>query len=85
VQCTIGAEVKDAMKNHNSALDLVGCPECNASAEVVDRFVLTSTDGPVEHVKVHCINRHWHTAAADTLPAVPAGLTVNHEPVRETY
>jgi hypothetical protein len=62
------------MNNRNTALDLVGCPECKAPAEVVDRFVLPSTDGPVEHVKVHCINRHWHTGAAETLPTVPAGL-----------
>jgi hypothetical protein len=27
-------------------------PECAAPAEVVDRFVLESTDGPIEHAIV---------------------------------
>ncbi len=35
------------------------CPECGQPAEVVDRFLLESTDGPVEHVKVRCIAKHW--------------------------
>lgn len=34
------------------------CPECGAVAEIRDRFVLPSTDGPVEHVRVLCIRRH---------------------------
>jgi hypothetical protein len=34
------------------------CPQCGRIAEVVDRDVWPSTDGPVEHVHVRCIARH---------------------------
>ena len=57
-------------------LDLVVCPECAAPAEVVDRYVLPSTDGPVEHVKVQCLGRHWFVLPAAALPPV---RTVNVE------
>jgi hypothetical protein len=29
-------------------LEIVNCPECTAPAEVADRFVLESTDGPIK-------------------------------------
>jgi len=51
-------------------LDLVVCPECAAPAEVVDRFALASTEGPVEHVKVQCLSRHWFVLPAAALPPV---------------
>ncbi len=34
------------------------CPECGEIAEIRDRFVLSSTDGPVEHVQMLCLRRH---------------------------
>ena len=58
--------------DHNNELDLVVCPECAAPAEVVDRFALPSTDGPVEHVKVVCLARHWFLLPAGALPTVHA-------------
>ena len=51
-------------------LDLVVCPECGAPAEVVDRFALPSTDGPVEHAKVLCLMRHWFLLPTAALPTV---------------
>lgn len=36
-------------------MDTVDCPECGLPAEVLDRFVLESTDGPVEMIKIRCI------------------------------
>ena len=51
-------------------LDLVVCPECAAPAEVVDRYALPSTDGPVEHVKVQCLGRHWFVLPTAALPPV---------------
>ena len=33
-------------------------PGCPGPAEVVDRVVLESTSGPVEHVHVRCLHRH---------------------------
>lgn len=71
------------MNNHeNTELDLVGCPECGAPAEVVDHFVLHSTNGPVEHVKVQCVSRHWFTLPLGSLS--PAGAPVGKEPDRWT-
>jgi hypothetical protein len=40
-------------------LELTNCPECGAPAEIVDRFVLPSTEGPVEHVKTRCVTGPW--------------------------
>jgi hypothetical protein len=40
--------------------DLVACPEpgCHAMAEVVDRYALSSTDGPVSMVRTRCLGKH---------------------------
>ncbi len=61
-------------------MDATTCPECGAPAEVTDRFTLESTDGPIEHVRVHCVARHWFLLSTASLaryraaarPAVPA-------------
>jgi hypothetical protein len=44
-------------------LQLTACPDadCQLPAEVVDRFVLPSTEGPIEHVMLHCLARHTFT------------------------
>ena len=34
------------------------CPECGVPAEVRDRHVLSSTDGPIEHARVRCVEGH---------------------------
>lgn len=44
---------------HSRDLEFTGCPECAAPAEIVDRFDLPGTDGPVAHIKVLCLHRHW--------------------------
>jgi hypothetical protein len=61
-------------------LDLVVCPQCAAPAEVVDRFTLPGTDGPVEHVKVRCLQRHWFLLPVASLPVV--GVLTDPERVR---
>jgi len=48
------------------------CPQCGQIAEVVDRDVLPSTDGPVEHVHVRCLAKHRFV-----MPVV--SLARNHE------
>jgi hypothetical protein len=48
-------------------MDLTTCPECAAPAEVTDRAVLESTDGPIEHVRVVCVQRHWFLLSTATL------------------
>jgi hypothetical protein len=41
-------------------IDVVQCPEvgCEAPAEVIDRFPLPSTDGPIEYLRTCCLHRH---------------------------
>ena len=43
------------------------CPQCDQIAEVVDRDVWPSTDGPVEHVHVRCVRRHRFVMPVVTL------------------
>jgi hypothetical protein len=47
---------------------LTSCPECRAPADITDRFVLQSTDGPVEHIAVSCVAGHHFRMPADRLP-----------------
>jgi hypothetical protein len=75
--------VDDMTDDRKPGLDLVVCPDCAAPAEVVDRFTLRSTDGPVEHVKVACLARHWFLLPAASLPAVlPLPVRSGTEPRR---
>jgi hypothetical protein len=53
-------------------LEIVECPECAAPAEVADRFLLDSTDGPIEHAIVRCVVRHRFTVLAERLASSPA-------------
>jgi hypothetical protein len=55
---------------NGSTLQLAGCPQCLAPAEITDRFVLQSTSGPVEHITVCCLRRHRFTTTVDHLPSV---------------
>jgi hypothetical protein len=55
-------------------MDATTCPECGAPAEIVDRGTLTSTSGPLEVVKLHCVRRHWYllpTASLTVWPPAP--------------
>ena len=52
--------------------ELTGCPACGAPAEVIDRFVLQSTDGPVVHLKVRRVTGEWFT-----VPVPPPGRPPN--------
>jgi hypothetical protein len=51
---------------------LTRCPQCGLPAEIRDRFCLESTDGPIDHVAVSCIDGHHFRMAADRLGAEPA-------------
>ena len=37
----------------------VACPDCGQPAWVEWRDEVNSTSGPVVHVKVRCVDRHW--------------------------
>jgi hypothetical protein len=49
-------------------MDTTTCPECGALAEVEWRDVAESTDGPVEHAKITCLQRHWFLLPVASLP-----------------
>ena len=53
-------------------LMIVGCPECGQPAEVLDRFVLASTDGPTEHLRLRCLAGHPLLLPVDALDRVPS-------------
>jgi hypothetical protein len=46
-------------------VDIVPCPDpsCAAPAEVLDRWELWSTVGPVPHLKTLCVQMHVFTAS----------------------
>ncbi|MER7073918.1 hypothetical protein [Terrabacter sp. NPDC000476] len=50
-----------------ATLETTTCPVCGAVAEVTDRSVLESTDGPVEHARVTCLARHWFVLPLSSL------------------
>lgn len=54
----------------------VPCPECGVSAAVVDRSVLGSTDGPVEHVRIRCPGGHHLLMPTERLDRRVAGTWV---------
>lgn len=51
--------------------ELVPCPSqgCMHVAEIVDRVVMESTDGPIEHARIHCsaYSAHWFLMMTEQL------------------
>jgi hypothetical protein len=62
--------------------DLTSCPDCGALAEIVDRDVLESTDGPVEHARVRCLTRHVFFLPTARLARPPAAASRRTTPAR---
>ena len=56
-------------------MDTTNCPECGVLAEVEWRAVMESTEGPIEHAKIRCVQRHWFL-----LPV--AALVARRQPVQ---
>lgn len=48
-------------------METVKCPTCDLDAEVYDRYVRESTSGPVEHIKIRCVNKHDYNMTTDWL------------------
>jgi hypothetical protein len=55
----------------------IPCPQCDASAQISERFWLDSTAGPVEHVKTGCERGHWFTPTVESLHLQPATTTAS--------
>lgn len=60
--------------------DTIACPECEGITAILERFSLDSTDGPVEHVRTHCVNGHYLTVRAAHVRVARHGA--NEVPVR---
>ena len=62
--------MKNNKPEHSKLLpgELVDCPTCGLPAEITDRFTLGGAPGPVEHLKVICVRRHWYTLPLDMFP-----------------
>jgi len=60
--------------------DLIACSatDCDAPAEIVDRWTFPSTDGPVAHVKTICTAGHILTPLVETIQLVPVLGTREH-------
>jgi len=58
----------------------ISCPECDAPAEITERFSLPSTDGAVEHIVLRCTAGHCFRMAADRLPSQRRQQLVTRKP-----
>jgi hypothetical protein len=57
-----------AAHHHAGGLpEVTSCPDCGVPAEITEVFSLPSTEGPVEHVVVHCAAGHHFRMPADWL------------------
>jgi hypothetical protein len=52
-----------------STVEILGCPECDAPAEVVAGHHLPCTEGPIEHVRVWCAAGHVFLMPREMLQA----------------
>lgn len=59
-------------------MDITICPQCREAAEIVDRHVLESTDGPIEHARVRCVQRHHFFLPVSRLSSALAGGPRRH-------
>ena len=62
------------------------CPDCGEIAEIRDHFVLSSTDGPIEHTRTMCVRRHHFAlpiAGLDRVLALSPPATDAHPVVRK--
>jgi hypothetical protein len=65
--------------------ELFDCPTCGSPAEITDRFVLGGAPGPVEHVKIVCVRRHWYTLPVDHPALTPTTSPEGHSNRRRAY
>jgi hypothetical protein len=60
-------------------LDPRGAVRCGLPAEVETRYVIGSTDGPLESLRIRCPRGHWFNGPVESLtwdkrePAAPSG------------
>ncbi|MGH3815446.1 MAG: hypothetical protein ACRDUV_23850 [Pseudonocardiaceae bacterium] len=68
---TDNEEIPNTAEFADQHLDVVACPECSMTAALQRGDRVESTDGPVDHVRITCVNRHWFLMPADMLNERP--------------
>ncbi len=48
-------------------MEMCSCPSCGSPAEIVARTSLDSTDGPVEHLRIRCLEGHRFFLLAESV------------------
>lgn len=64
-------EIPNTADDADQHLDIAACPECSMTASLKRGNRVESTDGPVDHVRITCVNRHWFLMPTDTLNERP--------------
>jgi hypothetical protein len=72
---TIATEALTAVDRRQPMQSIPG-PECGRIAEILDRFQLRSTDGPIEHLRTRRPVGHVLTPVAETLDEAGRHATV---------
>jgi hypothetical protein len=62
-----------------TSLDITTCPDCGSVAEVQWRATMDSTEGPIEHVKILCVRRHWFLLPVARLAVARPGTAMSGE------
>jgi len=52
--------------------DFVACPECGSPAIVEWADSMASTSGPIEHLKIRCVQKHWYLLPGHQVPGAGA-------------
>ena len=60
-------EIHNTVDGVDHTLDIVACPECSMAAAMQWRDRIESTDGPLDTVRITCVNRHWFMMPVDAL------------------
>jgi hypothetical protein len=63
--------------------DWTHCPECGAPAAILDRPVLASTGGAVEHARVCCAAGHRFLMPTESLATTAAEVGLEAPPLEE--
>jgi len=56
-------------------MDKAGSVRCGLPAEVEDRYLMRSTDGPLESARIRCPRGHWFNGPVES-------LTLDDQPAR---
>jgi hypothetical protein len=65
VSVSLGKDVYNSADVTTEYLGFVSCPDCSMIASVQWGGCVDSTEGPVDQVRITCVNRHWFLMPVD--------------------